>query len=87
MSLTDTYDIRLARAAYWVNEATEELEYARAELRAALELRKQRPGPQIGQCGSPAGYRGHLRRGDAKDPACIEAWTWERQQHAGRTAA
>lgn len=87
MSLTDTYDIRLARAAYWVNEVTEELEHAKYELRAALEARSQRPGPQIGQCGSPAGYRGHHRRRDPKCPACVEAWTWQRQQFAGRSAA
>lgn len=62
-------------------------EYQR-EWRARRGARTGRPGPPVvHECGTPAAYTRHKRRGEDVDEACRTAWnTYQRERRAARQA-
>jgi hypothetical protein len=76
--------IPLTLAAHLVNAAHSQLAHAQRCLYTCLEERAARPGRQPGECGTPAGYRRHVRDQEAACWACLEAhgWSQRRQKRA-----
>jgi hypothetical protein len=78
----------LELAAHLVNAAHAQLAHAERALFAALDIRRAQPGRKPGDCGTPAGYRHHLRYDEAPCAACVAAKRWEKRRtwlHRRRT--
>jgi hypothetical protein len=74
----------LADAARLVDAATEALNAAEKALYAILDQRRTEGGIHPAECGTPSGYKRHIRTRDMPPcPACIAAHRWERRTHPG----
>lgn len=79
-----TGDPELELAALLVETAVAQLSSARRRLHRALEERARRGGRQPGMCGTPAGYRRHLRAQETPCVPCVEAHRWDAYHRSQR---
>lgn len=66
-------------AAQRVNDTAQRAQQAKRELRRLLEERQRLSKHNPGVCGTPAGYRRHVKDATAPCYACLEAKCWEKR--------